>query len=215
MNKISPFVGVLMLDTAFARLPGDAGATESYPFPTKINRVQGAGSLDVVHGAGPSDFLLSRFVNAAQELEAEGAVGLVSTCGFLVHSQKEIAASVGIPTVLSALSLYPSLRLAIGERPIGILTASERYLMNGTLQAADIPVEQVEIAGMDDCEAFTNAILTNKSEQPDHLESAKIEAFARRFDLGWFGTWAILTSEPMDRSSYLNLSHFLQTKMQK
>jgi len=133
MNKISPFVGVLMLDTAFARLPGDAGATESYPFPTKINRVQGAGSLDVVHGAGPSDFLLSRFVNAAQELEAEGAVGLVSTCGFLVHSQKEIAASVGIPTVLSALSLYPSLRLAIGERPIGILTASERYLMNGTL----------------------------------------------------------------------------------
>ncbi len=178
MTSQTPFLGILMLDTAFPRIPGDAGNINSYPFPAQIRCVTGAGSLDVVSASGPSDTLTEVFISAAQELKDEGAVGLVSTCGFLVHRQKEIASAVGIPTILSGLSLFPVLRLAMGQIPIAILTASADSLTTGTLQAADIPAEEVRVAGFDDCPAFSRAILTAKDTQPDQLDSATIEAFA-------------------------------------
>lgn len=87
MTSQTPFLGILMLDTAFPRIPGDAGNINSYPFPAQIRCVTGAGSLDVVSASGPSDTLTEVFISAAQELKDEGAVGLVSTCGFLVHQE--------------------------------------------------------------------------------------------------------------------------------
>ena len=177
MTPGDPFIGVLMLDTAFPRILGDAGNVASYDVPVSIVRVQGAGALTVVRAEGPAPEITDKFINAAQTCVAQGAVGLVSTCGFLVHSQNQIANSVSVPVMVSALSLYPSLRLAFGRKPIGILTSSGSKLSQGTLQAAGIPASDVRVAGMDRCPAFTAAILAEKSAQPDTLDSASIAAF--------------------------------------
>lgn len=171
-------MGVLMLDTAFPRVKGDAGNAESYSFPTKIRRIPKANALDIVQADGPSRTLLPDFKTAALELEREGAVGLVSTCGFLVHFQKEIAAAVRVPTMVSSLSLYPMLCAAFALRPIGILTASAESLRCGGLQAAHIDPEQVRIAGFETCRAFSEAILTNKPSQPAVFDTQAISAFA-------------------------------------
>ena len=122
--QTEPFIGILMLDTSFPRILGDAGNADSYPFPVKIKVVKGVGALDIVKPGQPDADFLPKFIASAQTLEKEGAVGIISTCGFLVHFQNEIANSVKIPVVVSALSLYASLHPMCGTAPIGILTAS-------------------------------------------------------------------------------------------
>lgn len=173
---MSGFIGILMLDTAFPRVLGDAGNPDSYPFPVRLRVVFGAGPSDIVRGCTPDPKLTAAFIHAARALEAEGAVAIISTCGFLVHIQAELAASVNIPVMVSALSLYPVLRQSFGAQPIGILTASRDSLLGGTLQSAGIDPRTVQVAGMQDCPAFADAILSDKSDQPDVLDS---EAIAR------------------------------------
>jgi Asp/Glu/hydantoin racemase len=191
----APFLGILMLDTAFERILGDVGNPASYPFPVRRHVVSGAGSLDVVTSAGPSASLTRTFIDAAQDLEAQGASALISSCGFLVHIQKELAKAVKIPVMVSALSLYPAFRIALGTRPIGLLTASAESLCNDTLAAAHIPETDVEIGGFDTCPAFRSAILAPKNAQVGTLDATAIRAhavqtardlIARRPDLGGF-----------------------------
>jgi len=169
------FIGVLMLDTAFERVPGDAGHMGSYHIPARARVVAKAGSLDVVRNGLPSPELIAGFCAAAQELQAEGAVAITSTCGFLVTVQDQIAAAVQVPVMLSALSLFGVLRTAYGGRPIGVLTASAPSLGALAQQAAGIAPGEARIVGMEDCAAFARAILVPKVDQT-RIDQPAIEA---------------------------------------
>ena len=164
------FIGVLMLDTAFERVVGDAGNPDSYHRPARLRVVENAGSPEIVRDGLPDPDLIAAFCLAAQELEAAGAVAITSTCGFLISVQDRIAAAVTVPVMVSALSLFPLIRAAHGNRPVGIITASRRQLGEAALAAAGILPDQVRIAGMEDCEAFAQAILVPKSDQPARLD---------------------------------------------
>lgn len=174
------FIGVLMLDTAFERVMGDAGNAGSYEMPVKIKVVPNAGSTDIVRNGRPDTALVAAFCVAAQELEAEGAIALTSTCGFLLTAQDDIARAVRIPVIVSALSLFPLVHAMHGERPVGILTASGQALGQAVLDAAGVKPGQAMIAGMEDVPAFSSAILVPKSEQLTTIDGAKIEAAAVR-----------------------------------
>lgn len=175
---MSGFLGILMLDTRFERIVGDAGNIDSYPIPARTRVVAGAGSLDIVRDGVPSDTQVARFIEAAQALEAEGALGLVSTCGFLVTVQHQIAQAVSIPVCLSALSLFGTLRSLHGGRAIGVLTASRPSLGAAALAAAGIAPEEVRIAGMEGCDAFARAILRPREAQETVLDVAGVRAGA-------------------------------------
>lgn len=157
-----------MLDTNFPRILGDAGNPESYSFPARTAIVRGAGSLDIVKDGLPSKALIASFCTAAKKLESQGAIALISTCGFLVSVQDQIAAVVEIPVMVSPLSLYRKIKSQYAGQTIGILTASSISLGNTALHAAGISREDVRIAGMEDCPAFANSILRPKHEK--HLE---------------------------------------------
>ncbi len=174
----TPFLGVLMLDTAFPRILGDAGNAASYPFPVRISIVDGAGALDIVKPGGPNDDLLEGFIEAARQLEEEGAIGLISTCGFLVHFQSRLAQAVNVPIIMSGLSLFPLLRSAVGNRPIGVLTASTASLTSGALDAAQIDPDQVHVAGFEGCPAFADTILTSEATPSQAFDAEAIEAYA-------------------------------------
>ncbi len=173
-----PFLGVLMLDTAFPRILGDAGNMNSYPFAARAQVVTGAGALDIVQDAPPNPDLVKAFCRAAEALERRGAVGLVSTCGFLIHIQDQIAGSVQIPVMVSALSLYPTIRKMICDAPIGVLTAASDSLGPNALSAAGIGRADVEIEGFEDCPAFSSAVLQTKDTQSRTLDAKDIEAAA-------------------------------------
>lgn len=171
------FIGVLMLDTAFERVPGDAGHMGSYHMPARARVVARAGSLDVVRDGLPSPDLIAGFCAAARALEAEGAVAITSTCGFLVTVQDQIAAAVRVPVMVSALSLFGVLRVAYGGRPIGVLTASAPSLGALAQKAAGIAHGEARIAGMEDCAAFARAILVPKADQT-RIDQPAIKAAA-------------------------------------
>ncbi|SFR32493.1 hypothetical protein SAMN04488002_0143 [Litoreibacter janthinus] len=164
-----------MLDTVFERIVGDAGNTASYHLPARTQVVPKAGSTDIVRDGTPDPALVASFCAAARSLEAEGAVALTSTCGFLVTVQDEIAKSVGIPVMVSALSLFPFVRAAHGNRPVGIITASKPNLGSAALSAAGIALDHALIEGMEDCEAFASAILVPKERQGGCISQEAIQ----------------------------------------
>lgn len=169
------FVGVLMLDTAFERVLGDVGNPASYPFPVKTAIVDNADSTIIVRNGRPDPAMVSAFCAAAQTLEADGAIALTSTCGFLITAQEDIACSVRIPVMMSSLSLFPVIRAMHGARLIGILTASRHQLGPVVLHAAGIPPDQVAIAGLEDDEAFASCFLVPKSQQRTSIDQSAIE----------------------------------------
>jgi hypothetical protein len=170
------FIGILSLDTAFPRIPGDAGNPMSYHLPARVRVVEGADSTSIVRDGQPTPDLVDAFINAAKELEAEGACLITSTCGFLIQIQDRVAASVSIPVMLSSLSLLPTIRAMNGKRPIGIMTASAPALGDAAIRAAGIAPEAVRIAGLQDVELFARTFLSRKSSQSLHFDPAEMEA---------------------------------------
>lgn len=171
-----PFIGILSLDTRFPRIPGDAGHPDSYHLPARVRVIEGASSPDIVRDGRPAPELVARFRAAAEELVAEGACLITSTCGFLITVQREIAAGLPVPVALSGLCLLPMVRQMMGARPIGVLTASANALGETAIRAADATPDQVRIAGLQDRPLFVETFLAAKESQRTDFDPAAMEA---------------------------------------
>jgi Asp/Glu/hydantoin racemase len=171
---MSAHIGVLMLDTAFPRVPGDVGNPASYEMPVRFHTVSGADVPDVVRAAAPLDTLTTQFIAGARMLEAGGAVGILTSCGFLGHAQDELARAVRIPVIASALSLGPLIRGMTGGRRLGILTADSRALTSGLLSKAGMAADDVAIAGMEGSEDWRRLILSTKDDQSRRIDTDAI-----------------------------------------
>ena len=130
-------LGVLMLDTRFPRVAGDAGNPQSWPMPVRFAVVQGASARRVVHEGDPA--LLKPFIDAAQRLVEAGAAAITTSCGFLVQFQAALQAALPVPVWTSSL-----LKLRELESP-GVITVDAQSLTAAHLLAAsaraDTPVE--------------------------------------------------------------------------
>jgi len=130
-------LGVLMLDTRFPRVPGDAGNPQSWPMPVRFAVVQGASPQRVVREGDPA--LLEPFMAAAQRLAEAGAAAITTSCGFLVQFQAALQAALPVPVWTSSLLKLPEL-----ESP-GVITVDSESLTTAHLIAAgaqaDTPVE--------------------------------------------------------------------------
>ncbi len=139
-------LGVLMLDTRFARFVGDIGNPQSYDEPVLFEVVRGATVDKVVPAKAPP--LIEDFVAAGERLIARGATAMTTGCGFLVLNQAELAARLAVPVATSALLLIPALlKLLPAGKRLGVLTFSARDLTPAHFVAAgapaDTPVEGV------------------------------------------------------------------------
>lgn len=172
-------LGILMLDTQFPRILGDAGNPDTYATDVVIQIVENVGSLDVVNDQQMPPKILQQFIDAAQSLEQEGVSAITSTCGFLFKEQDSISAAVDIPVMVSPLSLYSDIKSSIGRKKVVILTASETDLITLLHSSDDIEIDEVEIIGMEKCAAFSEAILRDKQDQLKDLRSDEIEEFIK------------------------------------
>jgi hypothetical protein len=127
------FLGVLMLDTAFPRVPGDVGHPASFVMPVRFAVVAGASPRRVVR-AGDAE-LLQPFVVAARALVSDGARALTTSCGFLVRFQAALQAAVPVPVWTSSLLKLPEL-----ARP-GVITVDGAALGREHLVAAGAPAD--------------------------------------------------------------------------
>lgn len=119
----APRIGLLMLDAAFTRLPGDVGHPDTFTFPVTRRVVRGADPSRVVEGGAAG--LPDSFVTEGRALAAEGVVGIATSCGFLVAMQRELAAALPMPVATSALLLWPAIQATLPQgRRVGVLTFS-------------------------------------------------------------------------------------------
>ncbi len=151
-----------MLDTKFPRIPGDIGNPDTFPFPVRYRRVAGASAERVVRRK-PED-LLPGFIDAARQLEREGASAITTSCGFLARFQSDLAAAVRVPVCTSSLMLVPLVhRMLPAKRAVGILTIDASALgpaeLRGAGVAADIPTV---VAGLEGEAEFARAILEDR-----------------------------------------------------
>ncbi len=152
-------VGILMLDTQFPRILGDMGNAETFDFPVRYHRVEGA-SPDRVVRQGHTG-LLPAFVAGARYLEREGVRAITTNCGFLAKFQRELASAVAVPVFTSSLLLVPLVhRMLPPGRAVGLLTVDASSLSAEHLAGAGItPEMKVVVAGLETEKEFTRALL--------------------------------------------------------
>ncbi|MHC5652677.1 aspartate/glutamate racemase family protein [Stappia sp. ICDLI1TA098] len=154
-------IGILMLETRFPRIPGDLGNPATWPFPVAFKVVRGASPQLAVTGG--AEGLLAPFVEAGHALVAEGAQGIVTSCGFLVLFQDALRAALGVPVATSSLMQVSMVEALLpASRRAGILTISAASLTPAHLAAAGCRSD-TPVAGLDAGTEFSGAILGNRT----------------------------------------------------
>lgn len=152
-----PFIGILMLDAAFARFPGDVGNPATWEIPVRFRHVAGATPKRIV-GITERDFV-EAFVSTANGLVDEGAVGISTSCGFLAAYQGELTSRIAVPVITSSLCLQPLIAITLPKgRKVGVLTFDADKLLPSHLAEAGIR-EQVPVQGLPARGCFQRALI--------------------------------------------------------
>lgn len=173
-------LGMLMLQSRYPRIPGDAGNASTWPFPVIYRVVAGSDPGTIVRSLATSD-LLGQFVTAAQELQSEGASVISTSCGFLVLWQERIQAELDVPFISSSLLQVKWLSsLLPAGRTVGVLTIERSSLSDAHIAAAGLPAD-MPIVGMEEVGGyFVEAILGDGSEldapraREEHVAAAQL-----------------------------------------
>lgn len=155
-------VGILMLETQFARIPGDIGNALTWPFPVHYRVVKGATPDNIVRGDAWER--AQDFIAAGRELVAMGCDGIATNCGFLALLQDEMKAALGVPVATSSLIQAPLIAATLPPgKHLTVLTISAATLTPGHLKAAGVP-EGTPVVGTEAGREFTRAILGDEVE---------------------------------------------------
>ena len=180
-------VGVLMLEARFPRILGDMGNAGTWDFPVLYKVVRDASPDRVVRQGAKG--LLDAFKMAAQDLEADGADGITTNCGFLAIFQDELSAAVDVPVLTSSLMQVSAVNsLLPPSRRAGILTVSRSSLTAAHLSAAGVP-EGTPVGTTEGGAHFTEAILGDSHDldpvaaEADNVGAAE-DLVARHSDIG-------------------------------
>lgn len=179
-------IGILMLETRFARPAGDIGNAATFNFPVRYELVRGASPARVVSQADTT--LIEPFIAGARRLEAAGVKAITTSCGFLALFQEQIAAALSVPFFSSSLLQIPlAHRLCGGRGAVGILTVSKASLSEAHLKAVGSAGIPVVIGGMDDSPEFSRVFMNSALDGPAgsfdldfSAAAAEVEAAARR-----------------------------------
>lgn len=161
MTEFSAPIGILCLDTHFAKPPGHIRCSDSLPFPTRKAVVEGTTIRELLER--PSIEFFAPFLDAARDLEGQGCSAITGSCGFMALFQNELANSVSIPVFSSSLIQIPLLHsMSGGHGKIGVITAQKSALTDRHLDAVGAGDTPVVIAGMENQPEFSAVILRNE-----------------------------------------------------
>jgi maleate cis-trans isomerase len=180
-------IGILLFDgRRYPVLPGDVANASSYDFPVRLKVVKGL--FDVpeppehwIDGCPPAGAQLMR--QAAIELRDEGVRAIVTACGFFVSVQDYLAAAAGVPVFTSPLIVVPLISRMLGNRKLGILTASSSLLDRAFQRVAGITDEMnVVIQGIEEStEFYATHMGGTRIDMDVDLLRAEIVGVAQRF----------------------------------
>jgi Asp/Glu/hydantoin racemase len=165
-------IGILVMDTAFGRIPGDIGNALTWDFPVYYKVVKGATFEKVVLQGDPQ--LVDPFARAARELEAMGVRAITTSCGFLALFQQQLAEAVNIPVFTSSLLQIPLASRMLGRgKKVGILTAHSQSLTERHLVAVGAEAVPHVIIGLEGGKEFPR-FLSDISYNPLEIEKETV-----------------------------------------
>ncbi|TVY45474.1 Dimethlysulfonioproprionate lyase [Lachnellula occidentalis] len=146
-SKLPP-LGFVAVEVNILRPPGDPFNERTWPFPLIREKMSGSTESQIVTRDGYDSDFIDRFVDASLRLAERGAVGIITSCGFLAMAQQQIAERVPIPIATSALIQIPLLRALLpASKAIGVLTYDGDRLGEKHLLALGIVPANVHIRG--------------------------------------------------------------------
>ena len=164
-------IGVILIDCRTPFIPGDVGNASSYGYPVLYRTVPEV-TLERLINQGDLS-LTDNVVATARELEAAGVRAITSDCGYMMHFQQQIAASVSIPVMLSSLLQLPFIMsLLRPEQTVGIVCANASRLTPELLAIANPNARNHPVViGLEDKPNFRGPIL----DETDTLDSDAIQ----------------------------------------
>lgn len=168
-QKQATKIGIIMLNTRFARPVGDVGNLQSYRYPAMIHKLEKANVANVVcDGLAPE--LLDEVLAAGQQLKKQGANVITTSCGFLATVQAQVQREIDLPFLASSLCLLPFLRQIYGSTStIGVITFDSRVLSEAHFNGHFDP--HLRIAGIENGEELHHVIKSGNEQ----LDLAKAE----------------------------------------
>lgn len=184
MPDTSAPIGVLCLDTRFAKPPGHIRNAGSLPFPVIKSVVKGATIPELLDR--PSAAFFAPFLDAARDLERRGCAAITGSCGFMALYQRELAAAVTVPVFSSSLVQIPLMhQMAGGRGRVGVITAKKAALTIRHLAAVGADATPVAIGGMEDQPEFSQVILQGRRMELDEAKvAAELVTVATRLTAG-------------------------------
>ncbi len=168
-------LGILMLDNNFERYCGDIGNPQTWSIPVLYRKTLGATThaITTLH----DDTFLAPFLASAEALIADGADGIVTSCGFLALYQKALAARLPVPVATSALLQIALVnRILPNGKRVGVLTFDGTTLKPPHLEAVGAPPD-VPIVGLREGGHFRRALLGDASvDGYEYREEEAIDA---------------------------------------
>lgn len=166
-----PRVGVVMLNTAFPRPPGDIGNPETFAGKALYETVEAA-TVARLQADGGDPELLAGFLAARDRLVARGAGIITTSCGILVLHQTALARGCPVPVLTSALLAIPRIEADTGAR-VGVLAMDSRTITPAHLAAAGARPD-TPVAGLENgCELYPTL---RRNDAGDRLDPARAEA---------------------------------------
>lgn len=174
-------VGILCLDTRFAKPRGHMRNPRTYPFPTVSRVITGVDVQRLLFHPTPD--MLAPFLEAALELQADGVLAVTGSCGFMARFQEPLSRELRVPVLLSSLVQLPLLRVLHGPAArLGVLTASAAALTAEHVRPCGVALDAVLIRGMEGGTEFRETILEGQRQDLDmpRLQGEVVDA-ARAF----------------------------------
>ena len=176
-----PPLGALCLDYTddIHRPPGDPLNPESFVFPLVHERVNNATVRNIVFSGVLDETLIDNFVDACNKLEAKGAIGVITSCGFLAQIQDRLASKINIPLASSSLLQIPSvLAFLPPNKKVAVLTFDEKELGKSHFDGVGLSEamqKRIVVHGAKDWGELKNIIIEGGQYVIERFEAEMIE----------------------------------------
>lgn len=152
-------LGIILLDMTFPGFPGDVRNPSAHGYPIQYEVARGLDIENLVlHPEDPAN--LDAILQAAKNLERMGCKAVLAECGYFAWYQKDVAAAVDIPVLMSSLLQVSWASQLIGpEKTVGLFMSMKKSFREEYLKRLGMPpgVNYVVGGAMDggECTQFT------------------------------------------------------------
>lgn len=178
-TKDLPPLGALCLDYTddIHRPPGDPLNPLTFKIPLLYETVRDGTVRNVVFGGAFNEALLGNFVDACKELHKRGAIGVITSCGFLAQIQQRINEESHIPVATSSLLQIPMV-LNISKGTVAVLTFDSKNLGDLHFSGIRLHEEQrrrIKVFGCRDDGHLKSIIIDGGPYVAEELEKEMVE----------------------------------------